>query len=117
MQRDVYHYFQQACRRKFGSEIKPERFVELDDATAGFVIRVGHGGRIDAIDYRCTTCVTLVALCEHVAEDLRGVDLNRARSLTASGILELHPEIPFSRQSRAQLTTAAVHAAIDTLPI
>ena len=116
MQRDVYSYFQQACRRKLHAEINPEHFVELDEAKAGFVVRIDDSGRIGEIEYRCTTCVTLVALCEHVAEDLRGVDLNKARTLTASDILHLHPEIPTSRRSRAQLATAAVHAAIAILP-
>ena len=81
------------------------------------MIRLGSSGCIDEIEYRCTTCVTLVALCEHVAEDLRGVGLDRARELTAADILKLHPEIPYSRHSRADLATAAVRAAIDTIPI
>jgi NifU-like protein len=117
MQRDVYHYFQQACRRTTQAGVHPKRYVQLDEAEAGFMIRLGASGCIDEVEYRCTTCVTLVALCEHVAENLRGVGLDRARELTAADILRLHPEIPYSRHSRAELATAAVHAAIDTLPI
>jgi NifU-like protein involved in Fe-S cluster formation len=117
MQRDVYHYFQQACRRKLESHYEPLRFVKDGDATAGFAIRLGDQGSIEEVQYRCTTCMTLIALCEHVAEEIRGATPDRARELTAAGILRRHPEIPVSRHSRAILATAAVHAALETLPI
>ena len=116
MQRDVYHYFQQACRRKLQSQLEPKRFVQDGDATAGFAVRIGPRGCIDDVEYRCTTCMTLIALCEHVAEEVRGVTPDRARNLTAAGILDCHPEIPSSRRSRALLATAAIQAALDNLP-
>ena len=116
MPRDVYHYFQQACRRKLQSHFEPQRLVKDGDATAGFAIRLGDHGSIEDVQYRCTTCMTLIALCEHVAEEIRGATPDHARKLTAAGILQSHPEIPSSRRSRAFLATAAFHAALDTLP-
>ncbi|HYI96420.1 MAG TPA: iron-sulfur cluster assembly scaffold protein [Bryobacteraceae bacterium] len=117
MQRDVYHYFQQACRRKLEPHFEPQAFVKDDDAIAGFAIRLSDHGAIEEVQYRCTTCMTLIALCEHAAEQIRGAKPDRARELTASGILGSHPEIPVSRRSRAILATSAVQAALDTLPI
>jgi NifU-like protein involved in Fe-S cluster formation len=117
MRRDVYHYFQQACRRKLRPELTPLHFVEDDGASAGFTVWLGPLGRIDDIEYRCTTCMTLVALCEHTADELRGDTLDRARAFTAGDILRSHPEIPPGRHSRAHLAAAALHAALDNLPI
>jgi hypothetical protein len=66
------------------------------------------------VEYRCTTCMTLIALCEHAAEQIRGVTPDRARNLTADEILVFHPEIPSSRRSRANLAIAAIRASLDT---
>lgn len=115
MRRDVHYYFQQACRRQLQPLTGPMRIVADEDVQAGFAIRFGVAKRIDIVDYRCTTCVTLVALCEHLAEELRNSTIEFARSLTAGQILALHPEIPSSRGSRAQLAVDAVHAALENI--
>jgi hypothetical protein len=113
MRRDVHYYFQKACRRQLRPLTEPMHIVADENVQAGFAIRLGSTERIDIIDYRCTTCVTLVALCEHLAEELRDSTVEFARSLTAAKILALHPEIPLSRGSRAHLAVAAVHAALE----
>lgn len=115
MRRDVFYYFQQAYRRELAAVPPPLRFVSCEDAEAGFSFRMGEGHRIVAVDYRCTTCVTLMALCEHVAEQIRGATFAEARSLTAAHLLGQHPEIPPSRHSRAQLAASAARAALDQL--
>jgi NifU-like protein involved in Fe-S cluster formation len=112
MRHDVYHYFQQACRRQV-SPMVPHRWVSEDDAKAGFSLHVDDGGVIDAADYRCTTCMTLVAMCEHAAENLRGSTIAQARTLSAGELLSRHPEVPSIRRSRAHLAVAAVHAALE----
>lgn len=119
MRRDVYHYFQQAYRRTLDPAAPLSLVavqVALDDAEAGFAVRLGSDGRVSSVDYRCTTCMTLLALCEHVAEELRGATLDEARSLRAEDLLRQHPEIPFSRQSRARLAVAAARTAMENLP-
>jgi len=119
MRRDVYHYFQQAYRRTLDPAVPPPlvaRQVVLDDAEASFAVRLGSDGRVASVVYRCTTCMTLLALCEHVAEELRGATLDQARSLCAEDLLRKHPEIPVSRQSRARLAVAAAQTAMENLP-
>ena len=68
MRRDVYYYFEQACRRELQPLPSRIQFESHDDAQAAFVLGVGAVERIESVEYRCTTCVTLVALCEHLAE-------------------------------------------------
>ena len=114
MRLDVYHYFQQACGRKV-SHPKPTRWVSSEDATAGFTLMVGERGRIEAVEYRCTTCMTLVAMCEHVAEALRGTTVNEALQLSADELLQWHPEVPTVRHTRAHLAVAAAHAALKDI--
>jgi NifU-like protein involved in Fe-S cluster formation len=115
MRRDVYHYFQQACRRRLQAVPSPLRPVTQGDAEAAFVLNVVGPGRIQSVEYRCTTCMTLVALCEHVAECLQGATVEEAKALTAEYILELHPEVPPNRHARAHLAIAAARAAMEEL--
>ena len=114
MRRDIYHYFQQACRRE-RSGVVPQQWVSEDDVTAGFRLHVGQSGRIETADYRCTTCMTLVALCEHAAESLRGATVEQAKELSAGDLLSRHPEVPSMRRARAHLAVAAVHAALEEI--
>jgi NifU-like protein involved in Fe-S cluster formation len=114
MRRDVYYYFQKAYRRQL-QQTSSFRFLADDDAQAAFVIRIAPPDKIAAVEYRCTTCMTLVAVCEHIAEELQGSTLARARTLTAENILQQHPEIPQSRHSRAHLAAAAARAALENL--
>lgn len=113
MRRDVHHYFQQALRRRSQANVFAAAFIADEDAQAAFNFRIGSAQRIAQIDYRCTTCVTLVALCEHLAEHLEGETVQQARTLTAETLLALHPEIPACRTSRAQLALAAVRAGLE----
>jgi hypothetical protein len=115
MRHDVYYYFQQACRREL-PPASPRRWVSQDDATAGFRVEIGKYGRIETAEYRCTTCITLVAMCEHVAELLRGATLEQARGFSAVELLRWHPEVPPMRRSRAYLAIAAAHAALEDIP-
>jgi len=75
-------------------------------------VQVGDRGRIEAVDYRCTTCMTLVAMCEHVAEALCGATVDEALKLSAGDLLHWHPEVPPVRHSRANLAIAAAQLAL-----
>jgi NifU-like protein involved in Fe-S cluster formation len=112
MRHDVYHYFQQACRREAQCPT-PQRWVSAEDATAGFSLQIGEDGTIQAVGYRCTTCMTLVALCEHVAEKLCGATVSELQHLSAGELLAWHPEVPPTRRSRANLAVAAAQAALE----
>ena len=120
MRRDVHYYFQQALRRQSRrSALQCVSFPLMTSRPAfPFSMAPGSGATIEAdVEYRCTTCITLVAICEHIAEEWRGATVRRARSLTAERILEQHPEIPPNRHSRAYLAAAAAKAALEDLSL
>jgi len=61
-----------------------------------------EAGRITRAVYRCTTCVTLVALCEHLAELAVGSSVEEAAAWEAQLLLRRHPEVPRERRDRAE---------------
>jgi NifU-like protein involved in Fe-S cluster formation len=111
---NVYYYFQRACER----EIVPllglpgDKTVDEDGNSVVFWIDSSNG-RIAGVYYRCTTCFTLLALCEHVAELVTGMDIESARAFTPDQVLALHPEIPPERHYRATLAITALRSALD----
>jgi NifU-like protein involved in Fe-S cluster formation len=110
----VQDYFERALRRAADppSGIPGEPCFDRDGATAQFWISADASGRIAAARYRCTTCMTLVALCEHLAELVEGKTVGAARSRTAERLLSLHREVPPVRQSRASLAISAMQSAV-----
>ena len=113
MRRTVHDYFVQAMRRGRGTRCKTLVF-DRDGNCAGFALEA-FDGRIHTAGYRATTCATLVALCEHLAELALGMTLQEATSLEAQCLLALHPEIPPSRYDRAGLVVAAFRAALESI--
>jgi len=111
----VFDYFQSAFRRL---PLHAEPAVRLGPLVLGpdrlcAAFHVPHeAGRIERVAYRCTSCATLVALCEHLSELASGRTLAEARRLDASALLALHPEIPAGRRDRSALAVAAFHAAL-----
>lgn len=110
----VYDYFQRACRR----DPEPLRGISGDECfdsdgnSVVFALETGKSERILRALYRCTTCVTLVALCERLAEELSGSTTAEAASWSAERLLSLHPEVPPVRRDRAMLAVTAVQSAI-----
>lgn len=111
---NVFDYFERACRR----EPQPlrgmagETCVDPDGASAVFSLEV-TGDHIVKAAYKCTTCCTLVGLCEHAAEMLSGMRTDEAARWTAATLLARHPEIPPMRQDRASLAARAVASAAN----
>lgn len=68
--------------------------------------------RIVKAAYRCTTCVTLVAFCEHLSELAIGLSVEHALSLDAEHLLLYHREVPAERRDRALLAVNALKSAI-----
>ena len=110
----IHDYFERACRRKSGppAGYPGERCADAEGNSAVFWIEATPDGRIGAISYRCTTCFTLVALCEHLGEVVRGVTAAAAIAWTPQRVLALHPEVPASRRDRAALAAAALQSAV-----
>ena len=107
--RSIYDYFQHACCRVpagaggFAGEVVQGE----DGACAQFFLEIDRRG-ITTATYKCTSCVTLVALCEHVAELVAAGE----ERITPERLLRLHPEIPPSKRERAELAAEALRAAM-----
>jgi hypothetical protein len=110
----IYDYFQRACRGASARDgLRGERCFDTDGNSAVFWIAVAPDRRIEAVTYQCTTCFTLVGLCEHLAELAAGTMLPDAIGWTADRLLSLHSEIPNNRRDRAVLAVAALQSAVQ----
>ena len=69
-------------------------------------------GKIAAAGFRVTTCATLVAYCELIAEIVPGFGLDIAEGLTPRNLVEALPGVPALKRERAVLAIAAFRAAL-----
>jgi len=109
----VYDYFQAALRQAPAPDAPC--VVERDDEgnCVTFLLDL-RGGCIERARFRSTTCVTLLALCEHLRQVISGATIDAAARLTAADLLCWHPEIPEARRGRAELAVRAVRTAISS---
>lgn len=108
----TYDYFHRAFRR--GAQTRA--------GTAGTLVR-GTGGNcaifwldasqglISSAQYRCTTCVTLLAFCEHLSELVIGMPVEQAMRHNPDQLLALHPDVPQYKADRATLASEAFRSA------
>jgi NifU-like protein involved in Fe-S cluster formation len=73
-------------------------------------------GRIKRIGFRSSSCATLIAYCELIAETVPGFRCEIARVVTAKEIVEALPGVPPFKHERAALAVAALHAALNLIP-
>ncbi len=71
-----------------------------------------YGGVIRQVAFDATTCVTLVAYAELLAERVTGVDLRTAVRLRPEELAEALDGVPPIKQVRATLPLRALHSAI-----
>jgi hypothetical protein len=110
---NIYHYFQRACLRAPGpARGTPGPAVHDAEGNCATFWIEASGGRIASIQFKCTTCFTLVALCQHLAEASGALTLEEAGAITAEDLLRFHPEIPQERRDRASLAVEAFRAAL-----
>ncbi len=113
------HDFFQAAYLKIGSHAGPAaHWGPLRSDGNGLTVRFSvelAGDRLSSVRYRCSTCVTLVALCEHLSQAAKGWLLAEAQVFDAAKLLSLHPEIPASHQDRAALAIASFRAALNKI--
>jgi NifU-like protein involved in Fe-S cluster formation len=91
--------------------IKGEAFSDAEGNTARFSIDV-TGETIAAVSFRASSCATLIAYCEYLAEVTPGFRLNIATAFTATSLVEALPGVPAFRRARAVLAVAAFRAAL-----
>lgn len=108
----VYELFERACRRPAGTPAGQSGLRQFDADGNSVVFWVSsQGGRITAAQYQSSSCVTLIALCEHLSHLMPGLTFAEAASITPFDLLRLHPEIPAERRDRAALAIAAARSA------
>jgi NifU-like protein involved in Fe-S cluster formation len=110
----VHYYFQRACLRELASlrGVSGDKVFDAEGNCVVFWIEETAAGTIAGAQYKCTTCATLLALCEHLSDVLVGMKTEDAQRLTAGWLLELHPEIPESKKDRAWVAMQALQSAV-----
>ena len=73
------------------------------------------GDRIGAIGFRATSCATLIAYCEWLAETVPGQRIALAAALTPHDLIDAVPGVPPLKRERAVLAIAAFRAALSHL--
>ena len=110
---NVLDFFHEALARRRHQGIVPRTALVRDEEgqVAGFRLTVS-GGIVQDVEYRATTCATLVGLCEHAAQLVAGNSIGEVARINAGSLLALHSEIPTSRRNRALLVERAITAAL-----
>jgi hypothetical protein len=112
----VYDYFIRAMRQPATalSGCTGEALKSADGAAVVFSADA-IDGHIAVVGYKCTSCVTLVALCEHLSDLIRGRAPDEAIQVAAGDLLALHSEIPLERRDRAAIAVDAMRSAVSRL--
>jgi hypothetical protein len=69
-------------------------------------------GKVSAVGFRLSSCATLIAYGELIAEIARGLALEAAAGLTARTLIRTLPGVPPLKRIRAVLAVAAFRAAL-----
>jgi NifU-like protein involved in Fe-S cluster formation len=85
--------------------------VDIEGNAARFSIDVA-GGQLAAVNFRATTCATLIAYCELIAELSPGMRAELAAQLAARDLVEGLPGVPQLKHARALLAIEAFRAAL-----
>lgn len=115
--RTVHDYFIEGYRRTGRTTLRDFSGTAVqgsEDLSAAFQLFVREG-TVTRVEYRCSSCVTLVALCEHVAQHLVGQPVEIVRALGTELLATWHPEVPRSHQNRSSLVIRAVRCAFDQI--
>jgi NifU-like protein involved in Fe-S cluster formation len=111
----VSELFERGFRRNRAAPL-PIEGAQLADAegnAAGFSIDLADG-KIAGVGFRATSCATLIAYCEFIAESVRGFRLEIAGELTATNLVDALPGVPALKRERSVLAVAAFRAALTT---
>jgi NifU-like protein involved in Fe-S cluster formation len=107
----IYDYFERACRRSL-EPVAGEPIIADDGNCAVFSVGI-TAGRVTAVSYKCTSCTTLIALCEHLAEFVIGLDTDAVLEMQPETLLELHPDIPQAKRPTSALALRALQSAVQ----
>jgi NifU-like protein involved in Fe-S cluster formation len=91
--------------------IEGTAFTDADGNTARFSVDV-TGETIAGVSFQASSCATLIAYCEYLAEVTPGFRLDIASAFTAASLVEALPGVPTLKRARAVLAVAAFRAAL-----
>ena len=105
--------FERGFRRNREAPLAIEGAATLDpDGNAArFSVDIA-GGKLLAVNFRATTCATLIAYCELIAELVPGMPADMAEQLSARDLVEGLPGVPPLKHARASLAVDAFRAAL-----
>jgi NifU-like protein involved in Fe-S cluster formation len=109
----VSDLFERGFRRNRAAPL-PILGAELSDTegnTARFSLAIADERIVDA-NFRASSCATLIAYCEFIAELVPGARLEIVTALTATDLVEAVPGVPALKHPRAVLAVAAFRAAL-----
>jgi NifU-like protein len=109
----VSELFERGFRRNRSAPLPIEgaAFTDPDGNTARFSVNV-TGDTIAGVSFRASSCATLIAYCEYLAEVTSGFRLDIASAFTATSLVEALPGVPALKRTRAVLAVAAFRAAL-----
>jgi NifU-like protein involved in Fe-S cluster formation len=114
----VSELFERGYRRNRAASLPIEgaQCHDADGNSARFSLAIADG-KIARIGFRATTCATLIAYCEYLAEIVSGFSLEIAKELTAAQLVASVPGVPALKHERAILAIAAFRAALAAAPV
>jgi hypothetical protein len=109
----VSELFERGFRRNRDAPlpIRGDLRTDAEGNRASFSLDVSDG-KIVAIRFQVSTCATLIAYCELIAETLPGRTVDLAQALTPRDLVEQLPGVPLLKQNRAALAVAAFASAL-----
>ena len=109
----VSELFERGFRRNRAAPLPIEgaAFTDADGNTARFSVDI-TGEMIAGVCFHASSCATLIAYCEYLAEVTPGFRLDIASAFSAASLVEALPGVPALKRNRAVLAVAAFRAAL-----
>lgn len=89
---------------------------DANELTLQFALQVERG-MIRRVNFKASTCITLVAYAELLAERVTGQELKQAIRVDAEDLVQALCEVPPGKQDRARLPILALQSAIKEATI
>lgn len=85
------------------------------DLVARFSLSV-ENGKLGQVRFKASTCITLIAYCELIAETATGGSIQQSARLSAADLVAALPDVPALKRDRAPLAIAAFRDALVRAP-
>ncbi len=111
--RTVIEYFERALQRSGRPQLP--LIGPLERGPGGLAVCFSLNlvaGRIRGAEFKATTCTTLLAYCELLAELIMGLTPTEARRLDTGRLIDGLPGVPPTLHNRAGLPIAALTSAL-----